>query len=146
MCGIAGVLSFGEFRVTADYVTRMRETLVHRGPDGAGTWVSGDGRVGLGARRLAILDLSPAAEQPMANEDGSVRLVFNGEIYTPPAPRRELEAAGHRFRSDHSDTETIVHAFEEWGIGCLDRFRGMFALAVWDARSRELWLVRDRLG
>ena len=145
MCGIAGTLSFGEFRVTADYVTRMRETLVHRGPDGAGTWVDDDGRIGLGARRLAILDLSEAAEQPLANEDGKVRIAYNGEIYNHAELRRELERT-HTFRTDHSDTETIVHAFEEWGIDCLHRLRGMFALALWDGRRRELWLARDRIG
>nr|MBA2463211.1 asparagine synthase (glutamine-hydrolyzing) [Actinomycetota bacterium] len=146
MCGIAGVLSFGSFEVTPEYVTRLRETLVHRGPDGADTWVSDDRRVGLGVRRLAIIDLSDAAMQPMANEDGSVRLLFNGAIYNHADLRVELEAAGHRFRSDHSDTEAIVHAFEEWGIECVHRLRGMFALAIWDGRSRELWLVRDRVG
>jgi len=146
MCGIAGVLSFGSFEVTPEYVTRLRETLVHRGPDGADTWVSDDRRVGLGVRRLAIIDLSDAAMQPMANEDGSVRLLFNGAIYNHADLRVELEAAGHRFRSDHSDTEAIVHAFEEWGIECVHRLRGMFALAIWNGRSRELWLVRDRVG
>src|ERR687884_335858 len=145
MCGIAGALSFGDFRITAEYVTRMRETLVHRGPDGAGTWVDDDGRVGLGARRLAILDLSEAAEQPLANEDGTIRIAYNGEIYNHAEVRRELERA-HAFRTDHSDTETIVHAFEEWGIDSLHRLRGMFALALWDGRKRELWLARDRIG
>jgi asparagine synthase (glutamine-hydrolysing) len=149
MCGIAGTLSLdpAAFRVTPEHVDRMRQTLVHRGPDGAGTWVDDDGRIGLGFRRLAIIDLSEAAMQPMANEDGSVRLVFNGEVYNHADVRRELEATGnHRFRTDHSDTEVIVHAFEEWGIDCLHRLRGMFALAIWDARSQELWLARDRIG
>ena len=124
MCGIAGVLSFGEFSVTPEYVTKMRETLVHRGPDGANTWVSDDRRVGLGFRRLAIIDLSPAAMQPMENEDGSVRLLMNGEIYNHAELRPELEAAGHRFRTDHADTEVVVHAFEEWGIDCVHRLPG----------------------
>jgi len=149
VCGIAGVLAFKgqNFAVTEQYVTRMRETMTHRGPDGADTWVAGDGRVGLGFRRLAIIDLSDTAMQPMANEDGSVRLVFNGEIYNHAEVRRELERSGrHRWRTDHSDTEVIVHAFEEWGIDCLSRLRGMFALAIWDGRSRELWLARDRIG
>src|SRR4249919_2483912 len=99
MCGIAGTLSLdlGAFRVEPKFVDRMRETLVHRGPDGARTWVSDDGRIGLGFRRLAIVDLSDAAMQPMENEDGSVRLVFNGEIYNHADVRRELEATGrHR--------------------------------------------------
>jgi asparagine synthase (glutamine-hydrolysing) len=149
MCGIAGVLTFRDdrFRVTAEYVTRMREILHHRGPDGGETWVDSEGRVGLGFRRLAIIDLSDAAMQPMKNEDGSVVVLFNGEIYNHAAIRAELEGAGgHVWRTDHSDTEVIVHAFEEWGIDCLQRFRGMFALAIWDARERVLWLARDRIG
>ena len=149
MCGIAGVFAFrgSDFRASEEYVTRMRETVHHRGPDGGRTWVSDDGAVGLGFRRLAIVDLDDAAMQPMANEDGTVRLLFNGEVYNHPEIRRELEATGrHAFRTDHSDTETVVHAYEEWGIDCLRRFRGMFALAIWDGRTRELWLVRDRMG
>jgi asparagine synthase (glutamine-hydrolysing) len=147
VCGITGALSFGDYRVTDEFVTRMRETLVHRGPDGGETWVAGDGRVGLGFRRLAIIDLSDEAMQPFANEDGSVRLVFNGEIYNHREIRVELERiGGHTWRTDHSDTEMIVHAFEQWGIECVERFRGMFALAIWDGRSGDLWLVRDRIG
>ncbi len=149
MCGIVGALRFdgNGFRVTEPYITTMRETVVHRGPDGGDTWVDDDGRVGLGFRRLAIIDLSDAAMQPMANEDGSIRLIFNGEIYNHAEIRAELEAlGGHTWRTDHSDTEMIVHAFEQWGIDCIHRFRGMFALAIWDARAQELWLVRDRIG
>src|SRR3954451_15113093 len=147
MCGITGALSFGEFRITDDYVTRMREQLVHRGPDGGETWVSDDGRVGLGFRRLAIIDLSDKAMQPFANEDGSIRLVFNGEIYNHREIRRELEElGGHTWRTDHSDTEMIVHAYEQWGIDCIKRFRGMFAIALWDENTSDLWLVRDRIG
>src|SRR5262249_4739034 len=149
MCGIAGVLVFdgSPFRVDEAFVTRMRDAMPHRGPDGAGTRVSPDGRVGLGHRRLAIVDLSAAANQPMGNEDGSGQVVFNGEITNHGEVRAELDRpGGHRSRTDHSDTEVIVHAFEQWGIGCLERFRGMFAFALWDGRSRELWLVRDRVG
>jgi len=146
MCGIAGAVSFGDFEVTGDYVTALREPLAHRGPDGARTWVSDDARVGLGFRRLAIIDLSEEAMQPMTNEDGRVRLLMNGEIYNHADLRRELEEAGHRFRTDHADTEVIAHAFEEWGIECVQRFRGMFALAIWDERERRLWLARDRVG
>jgi len=149
MCGIVGALTFSgdAFRVEDAYITRMRDAMRHRGPDGAGTWVSADGRVGFGHRRLAIIDLSDAAAQPMSNEDGSLQVVFNGEIYNHAAIRRELEATGnHTWRTDHSDTEVILHAFEEWGIECLDRFRGMFAIGLWDANRRELWLIRDRIG
>jgi len=121
--------------------------MVHRGPDGAGLWISRDRRVGLGHRRLAIIDLSPAADQPMCNEDGSVWVVFNGEIYNHPEIRAELEnLGGHSWKTDHSDTEVILHAYEQWGIDCLRYFRGMFAIALWDGRSRQLWLIRDRMG
>jgi len=149
MCGIVGVLAFenSRFRATRHYVERMRDTMVHRGPDGAGTWISEDGRVGLGHRRLSIIDLSQAASQPMCNEDGSLWLVFNGEIYNYAEIRAELERlGGHEWKTDHSDSEVILHAFEQWGIECVEKFRGMFAIALWDGRNRELWLVRDRVG
>jgi asparagine synthase (glutamine-hydrolysing) len=135
------------FVVTTPYLERMCETLIHRGPDGEGLWIAPDGRVGLGFRRLKIIDLSDRANQPMSNEDGSLRLVYNGEIYNHLEIRRELEKlGGHSWLTDHSDTEVILHAFEEWGIDCIHRLRGMFAFALWDARTRELWLVRDRIG
>ena len=125
----------------------MRETMAHRGPDGCGAWISEDGRVGLGHRRLAIIDLSEDAAQPMCNEDGTLWISFNGEIYNHAEIRAELDSiAGYRWRTDHSDTEVILHAFEQWGIDCLDRMRGMFAIALWDAKKRELWLIRDRIG
>ena len=149
MCGITGVLNFGNngFQVSSSFLERMTETIAHRGPDGAGTWISGDRRVGLGHRRLSIIDLTTAASQPMCNEDGSLWVVFNGEIYNHAEIRRELEAiGGHSWNTDHSDTEAILHSFEQWGIDCVHRFRGMFAIALWDVRSRELWLIRDRLG
>ncbi len=148
MCGIAGVFTWlPEARVSAPVLTRMREVMQHRGPDDAGQWISADERVGLAFRRLAIVDLSPTANQPMANEDGSVRVVFNGEIYNHAEIRRELKAlGGHTWKTDHSDTEVILHAFEQWGIACVERFRGMFAIALWDDRRRELWLIRDRVG
>jgi asparagine synthase (glutamine-hydrolysing) len=149
MCGISGVLAFknSNFEVTAEYLVRMRDTMVHRGPDGAGTWISPDRRVGLAHRRLSIIDLSDAASQPMSNGDGSLQIVFNGEIYNHAEVRRELEKLGHRrWKTDHSDTEVILHAFEEWGIACLQKFRGMFAIALWDAKARLLWLIRDRIG
>ncbi len=149
MCGVVGALAFRQspFVVTEAYITRMRDTMAHRGPDGAGTWVAPDGRVGLGNRRLAIIDLSAAAAQPMCNEDGLLWVTFNGEIYNHAEIRAELQnLGGHRWKTDHSDTEVILHAFEQWGISCLERFRGMFAIALWDGRRRELWLIRDRIG
>lgn len=148
MCGIVGAISFSTaFRITEQYITSMRDAMSHRGPDGMGTWVSPDGQVGLGHRRLAIIDLSESASQPMCNEDESLWIAYNGEIYNHAEIRAELESiGGHSWKSDHSDTEVIIHAFEEWGIECLKKFRGMFAIAIWDARKRELWLVRDRIG
>jgi len=149
MCGIAGGFSFenATFRFGQGYVGKMLDTLVHRGPDGGGTWVAEDRRVALGHRRLSIIDLSTAASQPMCNEDETLWISFNGEIYNHAEIRRELEElGGHAWKTHHSDTEVILHAFEQWGIGCLERFRGMFAIALWDACKRELWLVRDRIG
>jgi asparagine synthase (glutamine-hydrolysing) len=126
---------------------RMRETMAHRGPDGHGIWISADGTIGLAFRRLAIIDLSADAGQPMSNEDGSLQLLYNGEIYNHADLRRELEAlGGHTWKTDHSDTEVILHAFEEWGIDFVHHLRGMFAIALWDSRRRQLWLVRDRIG
>jgi asparagine synthase (glutamine-hydrolysing) len=148
MCGIAGVISFDDaFQVSEPFVDLMRDAMAHRGPDGVGTWVDPDRQVGLGFRRLAIIDLSSAANQPMSNEDGSIWLVFNGEIYNHVEIRRELESlGGHSWRTDHADSEVILHAYEQWGIDCLERFRGMFGMAIWDGRQRVLWLVRDRIG
>ena len=149
MCGIAGILTFngGSFEVTAPYLVRMRDTMSHRGPDGAGVFISPDRRVGLGHRRLSIIDLSENASQPMANEDETLWIVFNGEIYNHAEIRAELEKLGrHRWKTDHSDTEVILHAFEEWGVDCVHKFRGMFAIALWDTKQRQLWLIRDRIG
>ena len=149
MCGIVGAISFknSSFQVSDPYLTRMRETMVHRGPDGGANWIAPDRKVGLGHRRLSIIDLSTTADQPMCNEDGTLWVVFNGEIYNHAEIRTELLAlGGHNWRTDHSDTEVILHAFEQWGIDCIHRFRGMFAIALWDTRRRELWLIRDRIG
>ncbi len=149
MCGIVGAVSFdgSRFAINESYIARLLAPIAHRGPDGSGTWVAKDRRAGLGHRRLSIIDLSIDAAQPMTNEDGSVWVSFNGEIYNHAEIRQELEKlGGHRWKTDHSDTEVILHAFEQWGIDCLQRFRGMFAIALWDGRNRELWLVRDRVG
>lgn len=149
MCGIVGTLSFNNssFTVTESYIIRMRDTMIHRGPDGSGVWVSDDRRTGFGHRRLSIIDLSEAASQPMCNENGTLWISFNGEIYNHAEIRSELEQiGGHQWKTDHSDTEVILHAFEQWGIDCLKKFRGMFAIALWDAKLRELWLIRDRIG
>jgi asparagine synthase (glutamine-hydrolysing) len=148
MCGIVGAFSFRDsgFRVTEHYLTPMRDAMAHRGPDGWGNWISPDECVGLGHRRLSIIDLSNDAAQPMSNEDGSLWVVFNGEIHNHAAIRQLEQLGGHRWKTDHSDTEVILHAFEQWGIDCLQKFRGMFAIVLWDARDRQLWLIRDRIG
>ena len=146
MCGICGLLAFNDgFDCDERVVVAMRDAMVHRGPDDAGAWTSPSGRVALGHRRLSIVDVSAAGHQPMSNEDGSVWVSFNGEIYNHAELRPELEARGHRYRS-HCDTETIVHLSEEEGERCVERLDGMFALAIWDERRRELFLARDRVG
>jgi asparagine synthase (glutamine-hydrolysing) len=141
MCGIAGIaVAAGE--VDTARLQRMSAVLVHRGPDSNGLIV--DGPVGLAARRLSIIDLD-TGDQPVSNEDGTVHVVQNGEIYDYRERRLELERAGHRFRT-HGDTEVLVHAYEEWGDGFAARLRGMFAVAIWDASRRRLVLARDRFG
>src|SRR3954468_6569872 len=148
MCGISGALVLdraGE-PITENLLAGMNAPIAHRGPDGAGLWLAPDRRVGFAHRRLAIVDLSPAGAQPMSDAAGEIWLTYNGEIYNHAALRRELEARGHRFRSHHCDTEVIIHAYREWGIDCLERFRGMCAFGLWDARAKRLWLVRDRIG
>ncbi len=139
MCGIIGLVA-----PTLSHVElqRIADLLTHRGPDDAGYYL-GDG-IGLAARRLSIIDLA-GGHQPLSNEDGSVWLAYNGEVYNAPALRAELEAAGHAFKT-RTDTETIVHAYEEWGVDAVARLRGMFAFAVWDAARRRLLLARDRFG
>jgi asparagine synthase (glutamine-hydrolysing) len=149
MCGITGILSFSPETWPVDEPTliTMRDTMIHRGPDGAGVWVGDEARIGFGHRRLAIIDLSDAALQPMRLADQSLSIVFNGEIYNHAELREELTRLGHKnWQTDHSDTEVILHAFQEWGIECVKRFRGMFAIALWDAANQELWLIRDRVG
>ena len=142
MCGIAGIASFGEKPVLLEEIQRMCEALYHRGPDEDGFYLSPD--VGLGMRRLSIIDLK-TGRQPVSNEDGSVWTVFNGEIYNFQELRKDLERRGHSF-STGTDTEVIVHSYEEYGPRCVEKFRGMFAFAIWDERRRKLIIARDRLG
>ncbi|MFI4861070.1 MAG: asparagine synthase (glutamine-hydrolyzing) [Phycisphaerales bacterium JB063] len=148
MCGVVGVVDLERRgRVERGLLERMRDTMTHRGPDGAGSWLSDDRSIGLGHRRLAIIDPDPAAAQPMRSDDGQTALVFNGEIYNHAELRRELQAQGvGPWRTDHSDTEVLLHGLRHWGLDLLDRLHGMFAFAWWDARTRELVLVRDRIG
>jgi asparagine synthase (glutamine-hydrolysing) len=143
MCGISGKLNFDrEESVDPALLRRMMDIISHRGPDGAGEYRQG--RVGLGHRRLSIIDLS-TGDQPMCNEDGTVWVVYNGEIYNFPELRTELESVGHKFRST-GDTEVIVHLYEEFGPQCVARLRGMFAFALWDERKELLLLARDHVG
>lgn len=149
MCGIVGslLLPGASFKMTEHYITNMRDTMIHRGPDGGGTWIADDAKIGFGHRRLSIIDLSEAATQPMASADQRYWLTFNGEIYNHQDIRDELVSLGYTtWKTNHSDTEVILYAFAEWGIECVHKFRGMFAFALWDAELRELWLVRDRIG
>jgi len=143
MCGIVGILNMcGGFEVSRETLDRMNESQHHRGPDEGGLFV--DNGIGLGHRRLSIIDLS-TGQQPLYNEDRTVVIVFNGEIYNYRQLIPELQALGHRF-STKSDTEVVVHAWESWGEKCVERFRGMFAFALWDANKQTLFLARDRLG
>lgn len=144
MCGISGKLYFDPARpVERDVLERMNAALAHRGPDDAGIYCNGP--IGLAHRRLSIIDLSPAGHQPMVNEDGTIWIVFNGEIYNFHSLRPDLLRRGHRFCSN-TDTEVILHLYEEHGVDCLRFLRGMFAFAIWDGSRRELFLARDRLG
>jgi len=171
MCGITGIFHRSGAPVDLDVLVRMTRTLTHRGPDEEGYFVNvadadnglrrdlplrrptpvgsaalqaGAGNLGFGHRRLSIIDLA-TGQQPLSNEDGSIWVSFNGEIYNFQSLQQELEQKGHRFRT-HCDTETIVHAYEEWGERAAERFRGMFAIAVWDERKQRVWLARDRVG
>ena len=144
MCGINGTINWGD----SEALARMTRVQSHRGPDDHGTWecVLADGtRVGLGSRRLAILDLSPAGHMPMTTEDGRLTIVYNGEVYNHPQLRRELEAKGHSFRSN-GDTETVLKLYQEYGPESVRRLNGIFAFAIWDRREEQMFLARDHFG
>ena len=143
MCGIAGIFHLDDAPASAVILQRMTDAIAHRGPDGEGAYVSGC--IGLGHRRLAVIDLSPAGHQPMSTADGRYVISYNGEVYNFRELRLELETRGHRFHS-RTDSEVVLAAFAEWGEGALNRFNGMFAFAVWDTTRRELLLARDRYG
>ncbi len=143
MCGLTGLFRPDGATVDAAMLRRMNDAIAYRGPDGDGFHI--EPGVGFGHRRLAIIDLN-GGHQPQWNEDNSVCIVFNGEIYNYASLWRELEALGHVFRTDHSDTETVIHAWEQWGPDCLARLNGFFALAIWDRSRGQLFLARDRLG
>ncbi|MGA2237716.1 MAG: asparagine synthase (glutamine-hydrolyzing) [Candidatus Bathyarchaeia archaeon] len=142
MCGIAGELRFDQSASSLAITKTMCDAQIHRGPDDEGYYSSGP--ISLGIRRLAIIDLRKGL-YPISNEQGTIRLVFNGEIYGFEALRKQLERLGHRFRSD-TDAETVVHSYEEWGTGCLEKLNGMFAFALWDEPKQLLWIARDHFG
>ncbi|MFZ1931085.1 MAG: asparagine synthetase B, partial [Candidatus Sulfotelmatobacter sp.] len=143
MCGICGIFHPERTRrVNRDLLAGMNQQIVHRGPDDDGFFV--EENVGLAMRRLSIIDIQ-TGHQPLSNEDGNVWIVFNGEIYNHQDLRKDLESRGHRYRTK-SDTETIVHLYEEYGSECVEHLRGMFAFAIWDRRKRRLFIARDRLG
>ena len=147
MCGICGIFNYSATypEINETLITSMRDTMIHRGPDDAGIYVSADRKVGLGFRRLSIIDLSSMANQPMTNEDNSVWIVFNGEIYNHLKLRKSLEAKGHIYKS-HSDTETIIHLYEEKGTDCIKDIEGMFAFAIWDSKKNACFLQGTALA
>lgn len=150
MCGIVGAFKPGGAASSVDVVSAMRDRMPHRGPDGVGIWSSADRSCTLGHRRLSIIDLSDTAGQPMLNAAGNVAITFNGEIYNHAEIRQTLVALGkYEWKTDHSDTEVLLHAYEEWGLDCVKRFYGMFAIGIYDARDRSrpvMHLIRDRVG
>ncbi len=147
MCGIVGTYSFAgnDPAANSQLLVAMRDSMAHRGPDDEGIYISGDGRVGLGHRRLSIIDLSAAGHQPMSNEDGSLWIVYNGEVYNFQDYVPGLKTRGHQFKS-RSDTEVLLHLYEEHGPDVVHKLRGMFAFAIWDNNKQELFLARDRIG
>ena len=143
MCGIVGIYNFRGKPVSESQIKKMTDIMTHRGPDGEGVFI--DKNFGLGHRRLAIIDLTERGHQPMANEKGDIWISYNGEIYNFLELRKELEKLGYRFKSK-TDTEVIIHSFEEWGIDCVKKFNGIFAFALWDKKNQALTLARDRYG
>src|SRR5213592_578001 len=142
MCGICGIYRVDGGPVDLESLGRMTSVIQHRGPDGAGSYVA-DG-IGLGHRRLSIIDIA-GGSQPVTNEDESLHLIFNGEIYNYIELREDLVKRGHVFKT-RSDTEVIVHAYEAWGLDCVSQFNGIFAFALWDSKRKRLFLARDHLG
>ena len=143
MCGIAGIVNYTGASVAPPVLQAMTDAIAHRGPDGEGYWI--EGGVGFGHRRLAIIDLSPLAHQPMMSHDNRYVLSYNGEIYNFRELRTELERIGYPFRSQ-SDSEVLLTAWAAWGVKALERLNGMFAFAIWDRTEKTLTLVRDRYG
>src|SRR5436190_24095077 len=144
MCGIAGQIKFNG-KVAEQNCIAMADAIRHRGPDGGGIYLNESNTVGLSHRRLSFLDLTEAGKQPMTNEDGSLWIAYNGEIYNYIELRKQLEQSGHQFHS-HTDTEVILHGYEEWGYDVVNHLKGMFAFGLWDERKKQLFLARDRFG
>ena len=147
MCGIVGIYAYGAIapRIDRDELRKIRDHMAVRGPDGSGEWISEDGRVGVGHRRLSIIDLSDRGAQPMLSADGTLAITFNGEIYNYQSLRAELEARGNIFRSD-SDTEVLLQLYAEKGESMVQDIRGMFAFGLWDSEKKQLLLARDPYG
>jgi len=144
MCGIVGLWCARQ-KINPEVLLEMRETMKHRGPDDTGIFIDKKSNLGLAQRRLSIIDLSEKGHQPMGSEDGTLWLTYNGEVYNFKEIKKELEKKGYRFRGN-SDTEVVLKSFQEWGINCVDKFRGMFSFAVWDQKKEKLYLFRDRFG
>ena len=145
MCGIAGIIKFNGSSISTNEIDAITDSLSHRGPDGRGTWFNEDKSLALGHRRLSILDLTVAGHQPMVSEDESVILVLNGEIYNFIEIKDELKVKGYHFKSD-TDTEVVLMAYQEWGLKMLNKFNGMWAMAIYDVKTNTLTLSRDRFG
>lgn len=145
MCGITGIFYLDDKSVNETTLTRFNDSQKHRGPDGAGIFISANGKVGLAHRRLSILDVSEKAKQPMKSGNGQLHITYNGEIFNFLELKKELEELGHTFFSD-SDTEVILAAYQQWGIDCQYKFNGMWAIAIWDEQQQQLFLSRDRFG
>ena len=143
MCGIAGILHYNNQPVAHSHIKAMTDILYHRGPDGEGHYI--DRFLGLGHRRLAIIDLSPAGHQPMQTADGHFVMTYNGELYNYKEIRSELQANGYNFHTN-TDSEVVLKSYAYWGEKCIDKFNGMFALAIWDKRDERLFLAGDRYG
>ncbi|MDB5281428.1 MAG: asnB, partial [Bacteroidota bacterium] len=144
MCGIAGQVKLNGVVSTQNCVA-MTDAIQHRGPDDSGIYINESKTAVLGHRRLSFLDLGPAGHQPLTNEDSTLWITYNGEVYNYVELRKELEAQGHIFKS-HTDTEVILHGYEQWGYDVVNHLKGMFAFGIWDEKKKQLYLARDRFG
>jgi asparagine synthase (glutamine-hydrolysing) len=145
MCGIAGILHWDHKSISPTMIRSFTDSMEHRGPDGSGICISENNKIGLGHRRLSILDLTEAAAQTFHDDQGKYVLTYNGEIFNFSELKKELENIGYIFRTD-SDTEVLINAWDAWGVQCLRKFNGMWAFAIWDKVEQSLWICRDRFG